>query len=92
MVIIDLQAIFVISLRSLVYTWACRQKGPVYVAMFNPLGMVIALGMGFIFLGDPLYLGRYAIYLRSENNNFLKLNLNAIESLAYLLLGLTCIV
>nr|AEX97055.1 auxin-induced nodulin [Copaifera officinalis] len=50
-------AIFVVSIRSVVQTWACRKKGPLYVAMFNPLGMVIAVGMGFIFLGDALYLG-----------------------------------
>ncbi|TKY69836.1 WAT1-related protein [Spatholobus suberectus] len=50
-------AIFVVSMRSVVSAWACRKKGPVYVAMFNPLGMVIALGMGVIFLGDSLYLG-----------------------------------
>ncbi|XP_061370147.1 WAT1-related protein At5g40210-like [Gastrolobium bilobum] len=50
-------AIFVVSMRSVVFTWACRKKGPVYVAMFNPLGMVIALGTGLIFLGDNLYLG-----------------------------------
>ncbi|XP_061370143.1 WAT1-related protein At5g40240-like isoform X1 [Gastrolobium bilobum] len=50
-------AIFVISMRSVVHTWACRKKGPLYVAMFNPLGIVIALAMGVIFLGDALYLG-----------------------------------
>ncbi|CAJ1931504.1 unnamed protein product [Sphenostylis stenocarpa] len=50
-------AIFVMSTRSVVYAWACRKKGPVYVAMFSPLGIVIALAMGNIFLGDTLYLG-----------------------------------
>ncbi|BAT99558.1 hypothetical protein LR48_Vigan06g096800 [Vigna angularis] len=50
-------AIFVVSMRSVVCTWGCRKKGAVYVAMFNPLGMVIALGMGVIFLGESLYLG-----------------------------------
>ncbi|XP_020218272.1 WAT1-related protein At3g28050 [Cajanus cajan] len=50
-------AIFVISARSVVYAWACRKKGPVYVAMFSPLGIVIALVMGVVFLGDVLYLG-----------------------------------
>jgi len=45
-------------MRSVVYTWAMRKKGPVYVAMFSPLGMVIAIGMGVIFLGESLYLGR----------------------------------
>ncbi|WVZ09818.1 hypothetical protein V8G54_014348 [Vigna mungo] len=50
-------AIFVVSMRSVVCTWGCRKKGAVYVAMFNPLGMVIAVGMGVIFLGESLYLG-----------------------------------
>ncbi|XP_027361232.1 WAT1-related protein At3g28050-like [Abrus precatorius] len=50
-------AIFMISIRSVAVAWACRKKGPIYVAMFNPLGMVIAIGMGVIFLGDSLYLG-----------------------------------
>ncbi|XP_027913185.1 WAT1-related protein At5g40240-like isoform X3 [Vigna unguiculata] len=50
-------AILVLSTRSVVYAWACRKKGPVYVAMFSPLGIVIALAMGIVFLGDTLYLG-----------------------------------
>ncbi|BBN69354.1 nodulin MtN21 /EamA-like transporter family protein, partial [Prunus dulcis] len=33
-------------------------KGPVYVAMFKPLGLVMALFVGVAFLGDTLYLGR----------------------------------
>ncbi|KAL1317228.1 hypothetical protein HN51_069323 [Arachis hypogaea] len=49
--------IFVVSLRSIVHIWACRKRGPVYVAMFNPLGMVISLAMGVTFLKDTLYLG-----------------------------------
>ncbi|CAJ1931502.1 unnamed protein product [Sphenostylis stenocarpa] len=50
-------AIFVVSMRSVVCAWGCLKKGAVYVAMFNPLGMVIALGMGVVFLGDSLYVG-----------------------------------
>ncbi|XP_028229690.1 WAT1-related protein At5g40240-like isoform X2 [Glycine soja] len=50
-------AIFVMSTRNVVNVWACRKKGPVYVAMFSPLGIVIALAMGIVFLGDALYLG-----------------------------------
>ncbi|XP_014523347.1 WAT1-related protein At5g40240 [Vigna radiata var. radiata] len=50
-------AIVVLSTRSVVYAWACRKKGAVYVAMFSPLGIVIALAMGIVFLGDTLYLG-----------------------------------
>ncbi|CAL5188959.1 unnamed protein product [Lathyrus oleraceus] len=50
-------AIFLVSMRSVVSAWALRKKGPIYVAMFNPLGMIIALVTGVIFLGDNLYLG-----------------------------------
>ncbi|KAK4263267.1 hypothetical protein QN277_028703 [Acacia crassicarpa] len=57
LVAIFYSAIFTISIRSVVYAWAGRKKGPIYVAMFNPLGMVIAVGMGFIFLRESLYLG-----------------------------------
>jgi len=46
------------SMKNVVNVWACRKKGPVYVSMFKPVRVVIALGMGVIFLGDNLYLGR----------------------------------
>ncbi|KAJ7953658.1 WAT1-related protein [Quillaja saponaria] len=51
-------AIFLVTIRNAVGAWACRTKGPVFVAMFQPLGIVIALVMGVAFLGDTLYLGR----------------------------------
>lgn len=50
-------AAFVESLKNVIHTWACHKKGPIYVAMFKPLRVVIALSMGVIFLGDNLYLG-----------------------------------
>lgn len=40
-----------------VLTWCLDKKGPLYVAMFKPLGMVIAAIMGIIFLADTLHLG-----------------------------------
>ncbi|XP_044491441.1 WAT1-related protein At3g28050-like isoform X2 [Mangifera indica] len=59
---IDLMAIgysaaFAVSLRSALHTWAIKKKGPVYVSMFKPLGMVIAIVSGVTLLGDTLYLG-----------------------------------
>lgn len=36
-------------------------KGPVYVTMFKPLSMAIAVAMGVMFLGDTLRLGRFDI-------------------------------
>ncbi|XP_010555908.1 PREDICTED: WAT1-related protein At3g28130-like [Tarenaya hassleriana] len=40
-----------------IHLWAVRYKGPVYIAIFRPLSIVIAVVMGAIFLGDSLYLG-----------------------------------
>ncbi|XP_021726964.1 WAT1-related protein At3g28050-like [Chenopodium quinoa] len=40
-----------------VQTWACGKKGPLFVAMFKPLQMIIAVVMGVSFLGDILHLG-----------------------------------
>ncbi|BAT99562.1 hypothetical protein LR48_Vigan06g095900 [Vigna angularis] len=50
-------AIITVCTRGVVDAWACRKMGAVYVAMFSPLGIVFALVMGIIFLGDTLYLG-----------------------------------
>ncbi|XP_057996128.1 WAT1-related protein At3g28050 isoform X2 [Hevea brasiliensis] len=57
LVAIGYSAAFAVSLRSIVHTWACHKKGPVYTSMFKPIGMVIAVLMGVSFLGDTLYLG-----------------------------------
>ncbi|XP_060193666.1 WAT1-related protein At3g28050-like isoform X1 [Lycium barbarum] len=40
-----------------IVTWCLDKKGPLYVAMFKPLGMVIAAILGIIFLSDSLHLG-----------------------------------
>ncbi|KAM0058157.1 putative EamA domain-containing protein [Helianthus debilis subsp. tardiflorus] len=44
-------------LNNSVHTWALRVKGPLFVAMFKPLSIAIAVAMGVMFLGDDLYLG-----------------------------------
>ncbi|KAA8548067.1 hypothetical protein F0562_004672 [Nyssa sinensis] len=49
--------IFGSFLNNAVHTWVIRLKGPVFVAMFKPLSIAIAVVMGVIFLGDTLYLG-----------------------------------
>ncbi|KAA8533118.1 hypothetical protein F0562_033349 [Nyssa sinensis] len=51
------QAIVGVSLRSIVHIWALHKKGPVFVTMFKPLGMVFAVAMGITFLGDTLHIG-----------------------------------
>lgn len=45
-------------LNVVIQIWTLRLKGPVYVAMFKPLTIVIAIVMGVLFLGDLLHLGR----------------------------------
>lgn len=49
--------IFGSFLNNTIHTWALKTKGPVYVAMFKPLSIAIAVTMGVIILGDTLYLG-----------------------------------
>ncbi|CAI9102840.1 OLC1v1001188C1 [Oldenlandia corymbosa var. corymbosa] len=49
--------LFGISFATSLLTWGLHLKGPVYVALFTPLSIVIAAIMSVIFLGDSLYLG-----------------------------------
>ncbi|XP_065877065.1 WAT1-related protein At3g28050-like [Euphorbia lathyris] len=44
-------------MNNTVHTWALHLKGPVFVAMFKPLSIAIAVAMGVMFLGDVLHLG-----------------------------------
>jgi drug/metabolite transporter (DMT)-like permease len=44
-------------LNNTVHAWALHLKGPVFVAMFKPLSIAIAVAMGVMFLGDTLYVG-----------------------------------
>ncbi|KAA8530262.1 hypothetical protein F0562_004971 [Nyssa sinensis] len=52
-----IEAIFGCAFRTSVFTWCLDKKGPLFVAMFKPMGMVIAVIMGLMFLGDTLHLG-----------------------------------
>uniref|UniRef100_A0A1J3FAQ0 WAT1-related protein n=2 Tax=Noccaea caerulescens TaxID=107243 RepID=A0A1J3FAQ0_NOCCA len=49
--------VFDTSLGSVIHTWGLHLKGPVYVSLFKPLSIAIAVVMGSIFLGDALHLG-----------------------------------
>ncbi|XP_030468852.1 WAT1-related protein At5g40240-like [Syzygium oleosum] len=44
-------------LRATLCIWCLKKIGPVYISMFKPLGIVFAVGLGFIFLGEMLHLG-----------------------------------
>ncbi|CAA0832474.1 WAT1-related protein [Striga hermonthica] len=37
--------------------WCVRRRGPVFVSLFHPLGVVFAMALGIIILGEALYLG-----------------------------------
>ncbi|KAK1555241.1 hypothetical protein Q3G72_023839 [Acer saccharum] len=39
------------------YAWCISRTGPVFVSMFNPLAIVFSVFMGFLFLGETLWLG-----------------------------------
>ncbi|XP_022993679.1 WAT1-related protein At3g28050-like [Cucurbita maxima] len=57
MVTIVFSAIFGSMVRTGVHTWCLQRKGPVFVAMFKPLGMVIAVALAVSFLRESLCLG-----------------------------------
>ncbi|XP_045816107.1 WAT1-related protein At3g28050-like isoform X1 [Trifolium pratense] len=40
-----------------VTAWCLRQTGPVFVSMFKPIGIVISVVIGVVFLSDAFYLG-----------------------------------
>ncbi|PWA64654.1 eamA domain, WAT1-related protein [Artemisia annua] len=50
-------AVYVTVIRNTIITWCLEKKGPVFVAMFSPLSIVVAVIMGVTFLGDSLHLG-----------------------------------
>ncbi|KAI3713212.1 hypothetical protein L1987_71785 [Smallanthus sonchifolius] len=52
-----LGAVYSTAFRNNVLTWCLRKKGPIFVAMFSPLSIVLAVIMGVTFLGDSLNLG-----------------------------------
>uniref|UniRef100_A0A5B7A2U9 WAT1-related protein n=1 Tax=Davidia involucrata TaxID=16924 RepID=A0A5B7A2U9_DAVIN len=59
-----MQAVVGTVFRFSVATWCLGRRGPLYVSMFKPLAVVVAVGLGVIFVGDALYLGRYGfIYM-----------------------------
>ncbi|KAF5764294.1 putative EamA domain-containing protein [Helianthus annuus] len=49
--------IFGSAFQVTVQAWCVRRKGPFFVAMFHPVGIVISTLIGVIFLGDGFYLG-----------------------------------
>ncbi|KAH9709095.1 WAT1-related protein [Citrus sinensis] len=52
-------AVFGSAFQVGVCTWCLHRTGPVFVAMFKPLGIVISAVVGTIFLGETVYLGRF---------------------------------
>ncbi|KAD2080486.1 hypothetical protein E3N88_41873 [Mikania micrantha] len=57
MIAVVLGALYSTAFHSNVETWCLKKKGPVFVAMFSPLSIVIGVILGVTFLGDSLHLG-----------------------------------
>ncbi|PPD80067.1 hypothetical protein GOBAR_DD23003 [Gossypium barbadense] len=50
-------AVFGSAFQLGVSTWCMHRTGPVFVSMFKPLGIVVSVVIGVIFLGDTSFLG-----------------------------------
>nr|XP_043638650.1 WAT1-related protein At5g40240-like [Erigeron canadensis] len=50
-------AVFSNAIRFNVVTWCLKKRGPVFVSMFSPIQILVAVIMGVTFLGDSLHLG-----------------------------------
>jgi drug/metabolite transporter (DMT)-like permease len=57
LVAIIYQAIGAIGIRYLLQTWCVQRAGPLFCAMFKPVGIIFTVLLGSIFLGDDFYLG-----------------------------------
>ncbi|KAJ0096087.1 hypothetical protein Patl1_16198 [Pistacia atlantica] len=78
LITIAYSAIFCIAIQGVVHTWACRKMGPVYVSMFKPLSIVIAVVMGITFLGETLHLE--VIWGQAEEGKVEKEGINRFKS------------
>ncbi|KAJ9709055.1 hypothetical protein PVL29_000837 [Vitis rotundifolia] len=57
LLLIFLSAIFGSAIRCSVHIWCMHNKGPFYVPMFKPFGIIIASFVSVIFFGDSLHYG-----------------------------------
>lgn len=60
------QAIFGGVIRSRVQVWCMQLKGPLYVPMFKPFGIIYASFFGITFFGNSIYYGRWDDILLSQ--------------------------
>ncbi|XP_018481778.2 WAT1-related protein At3g28100 isoform X2 [Raphanus sativus] len=63
-----------------IHSWTVRYKGPLYLAIFKPLSILIAVIMSAIFLEDSLYLGWYMHFDRRSFDNVRVLRCDVGES------------
>ncbi|PWA68121.1 WAT1-related protein [Artemisia annua] len=54
---VERSSVFGSAFRNRALTWCLHRKGPVHVALFKPISIVVAVVTGILFLGDTLYLG-----------------------------------
>ncbi|XP_004489874.1 WAT1-related protein At3g28070-like isoform X2 [Cicer arietinum] len=68
LIVIFYQAIAAIGIRYLLQTWCVQRAGPLFCAMFKPVGIIFTVIMGSIFLGEVFNLGR--ILCRAMGQSF----------------------
>ncbi|AES96253.2 putative EamA domain-containing protein [Medicago truncatula] len=57
LIVILYQAVAAIGIRYFLQTWSVQRAGPLFCAMFKPIGIIFTVFLGSIFLGDDFYLG-----------------------------------
>ncbi|GFP96249.1 wat1-related protein at3g28050 [Phtheirospermum japonicum] len=50
-------AIFGNAFQVSIIMWCVRRRGPVFASLFHPLGVIFAIALGIIILGEAFYLG-----------------------------------
>jgi hypothetical protein len=55
-------------LTVVIQLWCNREKGPVFVAMFNPLLTVMVALLAYFVFGENLYVGRLSSYYYIYNS------------------------
>lgn len=82
------QGVFVSGLSYCLQIWCLEKKGPVYVAMFSPLSVLVTAIVSALIWAELLYFGRFACFkeLDEEKLDFLGFSF----SFLLFLLGLCC--
>lgn len=62
-----------------VQAWCISRRGPLFAAMFNPLGTVITTVFAAVLIHEEIYTGRYPYRNLSNDESLLTISFNLIE-------------